>query len=1194
MSTLEVHDAQGRVQFVDLNRDHPVLFGTSATCDVVLDGAGIRPVHGRIRWKRKRFKVEASPDAEYVLVNGHKMASSSLQQGDEIIVGPCRLFLLRVDEDAGAAEGQRRRSEEGPTQVRTAPFAPFDPKAGPGAPGRHDRPPGRGQTHQGAEILLERDDWLDDLRNASPAPKRRASFDDTGPAEVLRRSRTTTAAQPAVAAPKPKPAARLGLRNWWDKVRSLYRGAAPGRERILSSPLVLSLVVALFVLVAMGFWLKAIIAATVATRTFTTAMEDFDNGDYRNAMRKFDAFAIANPADERANKARVMRAFSSVRQYITVDGSTWSSALEASQEMVDQVGDLPEFRDEQVNLAELLIRIGEGLADRARHSADAKSLAEAESVVPLHARVAKDMAPAFLNRSRLPALLGEARAAVRKAQVYARALEAMDQALKAGSATRVYQARDDLVDEYADLARAGELIKRMTSANELVRKAVAVDSTRRPAATTPWPDPLGPPTSVVFRSRTDVPAKPPAPETIVYALADGLAYALDATTGAPIWHVFLGLASPFAPVPIPGEATAVAFRARTNELIQLDAQTGALKWRLPLGELVVDPPLVLGNQLAQVLPSGKLLLISLRTGELEATVNLGRPLARTPVSDESGQHLYVLGRQDCMFILTRDPLACLAVEYLGHADGAIPCSPARLSRFLIIPENDSLAESRFRILVLDQDGSRLRPVQEVPVSGWTWQTPASFGSIVWATGDKGGYQAFAVGDYASKNPIRSIARMTADATATGPAYALARSERELWVASGHPGQIALDPERESITPKSTFVQPGPALQPMQEVGNIIVATFRDRATGGVAILGLDAESGALAWQTIVGAPWPTPPVVSNDSSALLTIGRDGRELAISTEQIERGGFAVVALPKPGDFSLPAGRSLRLELDGKTRAALVPSRRAETIWVQDPARPKGWRELSFPVGLAAFPLPWAGGLFVPGRDARAYLVDLVTGRSKAEPFVPRFDRDRQGDWLSPAPLDRENVALADSVGRVRRIALKTTPVPRLVSEAETILDQPIIADPAATADAVIVATADHRIRSLAARDLSPVGSWPLGAPLSGHPVGFGDIAFAMDRAGGVNAFGRDGKKSWTISLGTEVAAAPLVQAQAIGFLTVDGTIHVRSRGDGSRIDDQPLAILPAGPTWTVAGRVVVAAGRGTIRLVPKGPLTQGGR
>ena len=75
-------------------------------------------------------------------------------------------------------------------------------------------------------------------------------------------------------------------------------------------------------------------------------------------------------------------------------------------------------------------------------------------------------------------------------------------------------------------------------------------------------------------------------------------------------------------------ATVVAIDARANELVRLDAQDrrlagGGFRWASPRGTRRWS----LGNQLAQVLPSGKLLLVGLESGELESTVNLGRPLA---------------------------------------------------------------------------------------------------------------------------------------------------------------------------------------------------------------------------------------------------------------------------------------------------------------------------------------------------------------------------------------------------------------------------------------------------------------------------------------------------------------------------------------------------------------------------------------
>src|SRR5208337_1690893 len=118
-------------------------------------------------------------------------------------------------------------------------------------------------------------------------------------------------------------------------------------------------------------------------------------------------------------KARVLRALANVRQYVSVSGGTWSTALEAARQMYGQVGAEPEFRDER-----------------------------------------GEPAPAFLKRSRLPGLLEDGRAAVRKAGARAQALSAMDLAISNGSASGAYKARDALIDRYADLAQDRELIGR--------------------------------------------------------------------------------------------------------------------------------------------------------------------------------------------------------------------------------------------------------------------------------------------------------------------------------------------------------------------------------------------------------------------------------------------------------------------------------------------------------------------------------------------------------------------------------------------------------------------------------------------------------------------------------------------------------------------------------------------------------------
>src|SRR5215472_8264785 len=124
MATLEVHDAKGRVQFIPLAQDHPVVFGTSPSCDVVLEGSGIKPVHGRIRWKSRRYKVEASPDGGFVIVNGHTMPRGSVHPGDWIAVGPCLMYLRHVEGESVPARRMPPRPDQDRTRGRAAPSAP--------------------------------------------------------------------------------------------------------------------------------------------------------------------------------------------------------------------------------------------------------------------------------------------------------------------------------------------------------------------------------------------------------------------------------------------------------------------------------------------------------------------------------------------------------------------------------------------------------------------------------------------------------------------------------------------------------------------------------------------------------------------------------------------------------------------------------------------------------------------------------------------------------------------------------------------------------------------------------------------------------------------------------------------------------------------------------------------------------------
>ncbi|MBX6313440.1 MAG: PQQ-binding-like beta-propeller repeat protein, partial [Isosphaeraceae bacterium] len=986
----------------------------------------------------------------------------------------------------------------------------------------------------------------------------------------------TAGKEPVTSAPVAVPAWKKLLR------RVLPADQAPGQEEIARSPLVLALVLALAVLVLTGIGLWNVIAKTTAERQYRQAFDALNEGDYRSAIVRFDQFLKTNPRDPRAAKARVFRALANVRQYATGAGPVWSSALDAARKMVKEVGKEPAYRDASTELAELVLKAAEGLADRAKATGDEKDLQEVESAVVLHSRIAGEAAEKLRENSRLPRALNEARAAVRKAQVRAQALAAMDAAIKEESAAKVFEARDALVKAYPDLANDRATIERMTRANEFVRRAVTFDATRRPAETEEHPEPLGPPTSLVLRSRPgDGPTKN---GPLVYALADGIAYALDGTNGAPVWQRPVGLSAPFPPQAVPGggESIVLVVDARHDELLRLDGRTGRLRWRQSLGEPVSGPPLVLGLQVIQPIPSGQLLLIDLNGGEVKGSIRLGRPIAASPVADEAGLFFYVLADESSLFVLRRDPPECVAVEYLGHASGSIACPPARVGRYLIVPENSGIDSGRWTVFILDEEGAKLRQAQTLPIPGWTWSTPASSGSVLWSADDRGSVAAYALGPYEAKEPLKLIAKLAAESKASGPAFARAKTEREAWIASSRSARYDLNLERGELATAWTLGVAGRALAPIQPADRLAVLTQQVTDGPGVALWGVNPADGSVVWRTTLGAPWPIPLTPTADGEGLMTLANDGQARILSRSDLAAGGFVEGALPKPGNPPvIPPHPDRRLEAAGLE--IVVPELGSNYLLVR--AGEGEFRKVELPAPLAASPIFWSEGLFVPGGDGRAYLIDPKTGRSLAEPFVPPFEVSRPAKWLAPALLKENAVVLADTTGRLRRVELQQEPVPRLVSPIDPAdLGSPLAAPPASTGEAVLAVTEDGKVRILAARDLSPSGAIPLEAPLRLGPYADAGHAFVADAAGHVLAFGPDGQKLWAIELrdGPPVGA-PAVGGDTVWFLGHDGSLERRSLADGSALDRIALDLIPTGGPLPVGPDLVVPVGRGTVRL-----------
>ncbi|QDV37046.1 outer membrane protein assembly factor BamB family protein [Tautonia plasticadhaerens] len=1162
MATLEIHDGKGRVEYLTITRDQQVLIGSDPKCDIVLGDPSALPFHGRLRWKTDRYKIEATPEARAIEVDGKKVVSSSFRQGSELRVGKARVFLITPDD--GPADFEK-------TKVRARPGA----AVGGGWGGQMGGMPGEVAPPSFEADFGEVEEALDPPPGTPvrPNPRRRGG-DRPAPSP-------SKARPPGIESPNAPSPFRSPVR--WVQSILFGKDQAPGEERVLSSPVVIVLGLTVVLMISLGFGLYGIIREMSADRAYSRANESMENAEYRNAIERFDAYLDSYPGHEHASDARVRSAMSRVRQFTTGGNPAWASALEAAGSMFEGTRQEPAFDDSRADLASAVMEIITGLIDRAGRLADAEALSQAEAAIALHDRVGGSAATLARDRNGVADELEGARASVTKSRHRAEALAAMDAGLRAGDPEATYDARDSLVVRHPDLADDPEVVSRLRSANELLRKETSVEADRIRASTEPRPDPLGPPTSLVLRSTLE-PAD--GDGSLAFAVADGLAYGIDPDHGAPVWHVPVGLDCPFPPVPIPGAGGDVlVVDARHDDLVRLDGADGRLVWRQKLGGPVADPPLILGNQIAQGTIEGRLLLFNVSTGERQGAVDLGRRLSRTPVSDELGRYYYVLGHSAVAFVIRRDPLECVAVEYIGHQSGAAACPPARLGKYFIVAENDRPDSGRWSIFQIGEDGTSLRLRQRLDHLGWTWETPPSSGQVIWSATDRGGISSYAIGPYEQEDPFKLIARTVAEGSRLGPTFAYARTDRELWVASARSALYQLDAEQGKISSGWTLSQAGAATAPPQVVEGRMILTQQPELGRGASLWCVEPRSGSVAWRTLLGSPWPTPAEPTPDGRGLDTLSGDGRRLLLPIESIEAGGFVQEMLPRPGDRRLPVGRLRRLEAGDVT--LILPPAEADHLYVRGDG-PGDLTRVVLPSPLAASPMVWGGNLLVPGVDGRAYLVDPRTGGPQADPLLPSFTGDGPLRWLDPALLDGDAVALADRDGTVRRLVREDGGRPSLMVEVEVDLNQELVAPPGSTMDTVILATADGWIRALAARDLSPAGAWELDAPLALGPytdAATGTVVVA-DASGKVIAFGPGGERLWTIDLeGDTLAGPPSIGGDEVWLLTLGGTLHRRSLFDGASIDRFGLTPLPAGGPSLLGDALIVPVGPGTVRPMP---------
>lgn len=238
-------------------------------------------------------------------------------------------------------------------------------------------------------------------------------------------------------------------------------------------------------------------------------------------------------------------------------------------------------------------------------------------------------------------------------------------------------------------------------------------------------------------------AKPPQPH-VVFALARGVLYALDAATGDVLWLRRVGADTNLLPLRVSASLIApemaLVISSDYQTIAGVTARTGAHVWRHALDGVCVGQPVLVDRHVFVPTLSGRVEEIETTGGRLQGFYTLGQPLPFGGVRQPGTSLVYFPADAYSVYVLDIAKRSCAAILYTAHAAGSLRGLPliwneARSAKdpgggwllLTMASGNDSLELRPYRLPIRDSDQKPAEP--QVRMRGDSWFAP-------WHDGDK--------------------------------------------------------------------------------------------------------------------------------------------------------------------------------------------------------------------------------------------------------------------------------------------------------------------------------------------------------------------------------------------------------------------------------------------------------------------------
>ena len=648
------------------------------------------------------------------------------------------------------------------------------------------------------------------------------------------------------------------------------------------------------------------------------AQEARNQGSYSTAVEHYERFVEKFANHDKYSTARVELAMVRIRR--TVEGRNYTSALNVARDELKAVDNEAEFALAEEELTELLPRIAQGLADQADKSDDieqTQSLIDSAEAALTMCENTRYIPKQLRDESELNTIRETLTRIERRQQSLsslASTVAAIDQAIGDGDVKAAYAARADLLDAHPELFDNQALVEALQRISQAEQEGVTfVEETL--AAETAEPASAVVATLALANRRVAGTAPTTAPVVVV---AGGVAYGLRGEDGGMLWRRYLGpQIQPHDPVEIGGDVLLVD--ARRQELLRLAAETGALRWRITLGE-AASRPVVLGDKVLVAGESGKLQVIDLAAGNRVGFVQFAQPLRSAPAVDDRAGRIYLVGDQTSVYTLATDDFRCLGVFFSGHAPGTISSAPAVVLNKVVVVENDGVETSRLRLLGLSGESVIDRQLAEARLEGLATSTPAVSGRRFVLATDRGAVSVYDVNPASDGDALTLLGTQTRRARQPFPRL-VAVEGRHIWFAGNDMSKMVVAPTGgrlivQEISDDYRNSQFGGSLIVRE---GVVLHTRRRAGKSGVTMTATDAAAGKTIWETDIATP-PAGGVLVSDAPASLTLSDANGQVFHFDRDAISSRVQDSALPSARGDLPPLAQSLSLANGGSLFAA----------------------------------------------------------------------------------------------------------------------------------------------------------------------------------------------------------------------------------------------------------------------------------